>query len=59
MFELVAIVPLSLLYLIPTFYAAANRRRNTKSITVVNIFLGWTLIGWVVAMAWAAIEDKK
>ena len=57
--EIIWLIPLALVYLIPTLYAAANRRRNTKAIAVVNVFLGWTFIGWVAAMAWAAVEDRK
>lgn len=25
---------------------------------VVNMLLGWTVIGWVVALAWSACEDE-
>jgi hypothetical protein len=25
----------------------------TSAITVLNIFLGWTLLGWIAALAWA------
>lgn len=28
------------------------------SVAAVNFFLGWTLIGWVVALAWALKSDK-
>ena len=34
--------------------------RNTAvagPIAVVNLFLGWTLLGWVVALAWACAAD--
>jgi predicted RNA-binding Zn-ribbon protein involved in translation (DUF1610 family) len=43
------------LYLIPTFVAATRRVSNVGSVVVVNLFLGWTCIGWIVAlaMAWA------
>ena len=41
------------LYLLPTFEAWLRKHRNINSIALVNILLGWTLIGWVVAEAWA------
>lgn len=41
------------LYLLPTFEAWLRKHQNTSSIALVNILLGWTLIGWVVAEAWA------
>jgi len=41
------------LYLLPTYEAWRNKQPNLTSISLVNIFLGWTLLGWVVAAAWA------
>ncbi|MGW0957843.1 superinfection immunity protein [Streptomyces gelaticus] len=37
-------------YFLP-FFIAAGRGVNTGSVFVVNLFLGWTFIGWVVALA--------
>jgi hypothetical protein len=48
-----AIVMLSLIlvmYFIPTVFAFSRRRRNKWKIAAVNLFLGWTFIGWFVAM---------
>ncbi len=42
-----------LLYFVPTIVAIARSMRNKGSTIVVNIFLGWTIIGWVVALAMA------
>jgi hypothetical protein len=41
------------LYFLPTIIAVARKVRNQGSIVVINFFLGWTLIGWVVALAMA------
>jgi Superinfection immunity protein len=41
-------------YFLPTIIAAARKVPNGGSVLVVNLFLGWTLIGWVVALAMAA-----
>jgi hypothetical protein len=46
------------LYALPTLIAFKKHKRNAGGIYVVNMFLGWTLIGWVVALAWAACEDE-
>lgn len=40
------------LYFTPTLVAWA-RHHETPSVLVVNLFLGWTFIGWVVALAMA------
>lgn len=42
------------LYLLPTFIALDRKVPHTGSVVVINLFLGWTLIGWVVALAMAA-----
>ncbi|MGI9079987.1 MAG: superinfection immunity protein [Acidimicrobiales bacterium] len=42
------------LYFIPTIVAVVRKVPNVGSIVVINVFLGWTLIGWVVALAMAA-----
>ena len=44
-------------YLLPTTIAIIRRRTNTMAIFVLNLFLGWTLVGWVVALVWAVATD--
>jgi hypothetical protein len=44
---------LAALWLLPTIIAVRRRVRHVGSIAVVNIFLGWTLFGWVAALAMA------
>jgi len=33
-------------------------KRNAGGIIVLNLFLGWTLIGWVAALIWAVSSDS-
>lgn len=40
-------------YFIPTLVALDRKVVNKWSVAVINAFLGWTLIGWVVALAMA------
>ena len=56
MFSAVAAVLLSLGYLLPTAIAYYREHRNTTAITVLNLFLGWTLVGWVAALVWALVD---
>jgi hypothetical protein len=42
------------LYFVPTIVAAIRKVPNVGSVIVINIFLGWSVIGWVVALAMAA-----
>jgi len=46
-------------YFIPTLIAMGRNTKRMAGIIVVNIFLGWTLLGWVGAMVWAVIDKKK
>lgn len=47
-------------YLLPTIIAATRGHPNTAPIAIINILLGWTLIGYAVALAWSftAIERR-
>lgn len=48
------IMILALLYVLPTLLAWSRKVNNVSQIALVNILVGWTLIGWVVAIVWAA-----
>ena len=50
---------LSIFYLLPVGIAIGRSRTNTGVIFVINLFLGWTLIGWVVALAWSIAKDDQ
>jgi hypothetical protein len=50
---------LAVIYFIPLFVAAARDCKAGAGIGVVNLFLGWTFIGWVVALAWAACGEQN
>jgi len=43
------------LYFIPTIVGWGHR--NGASVAVVNVFLGWTFVGWVVALAMAVKKE--
>ena len=42
-----------ILYMLPTLVAYARDIPQRQIITILNIVLGWTLIGWVIAFLWA------
>lgn len=47
------------LYFTPLICAMIRRTDRLAGIAVLNVFLGWTLIGWVVSLVWAVSGDKK
>lgn len=46
-------------YFAPTFNALSRKHPNKTPVFLTNLFLGWTLIGWVVALVWSASSIKK
>lgn len=45
------------LYFLPAIIGFARSKRDAVSILVLNLFLGWTAIGWVIALIWALKQD--
>jgi hypothetical protein len=45
------------LYFLPAIIAFARSKRDAGAIFVLNFFLGWTCIGWVIALVWALKQD--
>ena len=39
------------IYFIPTIFGWEHKDKN--AIFILNLFLGWTFIGWVIALIWA------
>jgi hypothetical protein len=44
------------LYFVPTMIGF--RKRNAGAIFALNLFLGWTLVGWVVSLVWALTKEE-
>ena len=45
------------MYFLPSLIAIARSKRDIAGIVLLNFFLGWTMIGWVVALVWAVKAD--
>jgi len=45
------------LYFLPAIIAFARSKRDSGRILLLNFLLGWTAIGWVIALVWALKED--
>ncbi len=48
-----SVVPAVWLALLPSLIAWGCEDKNTRSIVLINLLLGWTIIGWFVALIWA------
>lgn len=54
---LVLVVGCIAFYFVPTIVAASRHKRSENAIVATNLLLGWTLIGWIVALIWALTAD--
>jgi Superinfection immunity protein len=45
------------LYFLPSIMALARSKQNLLAIFLLNLLLGWTAIGWVVALVWTVKAD--
>lgn len=45
------------LYLTPVGIAANRRHRNMMPILLVNVLLGWTVVGWLAALIWSTTSN--
>jgi hypothetical protein len=41
-------------YFLPTIVASHRRHPSSIGIFILNLFLGWSVLGWVVSLVWAA-----
>jgi uncharacterized membrane protein len=43
------------IYFLPTILAAFRKHPNALAIFLIDLLLGWTVLGWIGAMVWAFI----
>jgi hypothetical protein len=46
-----------LLYFLPSIIG--HRKQAFAGIFLVNLLLGWTVIGWIVALVWACTAEER
>jgi uncharacterized membrane protein len=52
----ILLIVILLIYFLPSIIG--GKKKNANAIFLLNLFLGWTLIGWVIALVWAATYEK-
>ncbi len=48
---------LAVVYTLPTIIADYRHDRHEIAIGILNLFGGWTIVGWVIALVWS-LSDK-
>ena len=54
---IVTVIIIGAIYFAPYIHAKRRHHRQTAAIGVLNVLLGWTFIGWVIALVWANTSD--
>jgi hypothetical protein len=44
---------LFVMYWLPTIVAVVRHAPSALGVAALNFFLGWTVIGWIMALVWA------
>jgi hypothetical protein len=44
-------------YFLPTL--VGWNKKNSGAIFALNFFLGWTVVGWIIALVWALSSDRE
>ena len=45
-------------YFLPSIIAGRRKHHNLGAIIAVNLLLGWSLIGWIVALVWSLTDPS-
>ena len=53
--EALLLLLLVALYFLPVIVASSREHHHVAPIFVLNLLLGWTLVGWVVSLVWAVM----
>jgi hypothetical protein len=53
-----AVTLLLLAYFLPALMAIARRHQSWFEIVSINLFLGWTVLGWIFALIWSLTAPR-
>ncbi len=46
-------------YFLPALVAKSRNHPNAEAIRILNLCLGWTFLGWVIALVWAHTQSNS
>lgn len=59
MFEMLAILFGIAMYFLPAIVAHHRQHVSFGAILLVNLLLGWSVVGWIVCFAWACSGNTR
>ena len=54
----ILIIGLLVFYMLPTVISNVRKTEHSDTIALINLFFGWTVLGWIAALLWA-LTDKE
>jgi uncharacterized membrane protein YqaE (UPF0057 family) len=53
--EILLLIGIFIIYFLPTM--SCFRKKCFSGVFILNLFLGWTFLGWVAALIWAVTAE--
>lgn len=54
--QLLVLVLIFAFYFLPSLIAFLRNHKNKLAIFLLNLLLGWTVLGWVVSLVWSVMK---
>jgi len=54
--ELILIILIFSLYFLPSLIASLRQHKNILAVFLLNLVLGWTFLGWILALIWSVVK---
>ncbi|AXF01533.1 superinfection immunity protein [Paraburkholderia hospita] len=55
----VVVAVLLVLHFVPSVVAALRDHHHLAAIVALNILLGWTFLGWTIALVWSLMNQRN
>jgi len=55
---LISLIAVMLVYFLPAIIAAFRRHHNGAAIALLDLLLGWTVLGWIAALIWSVTRTE-
>jgi hypothetical protein len=56
---LLIILGVFVFYMLPTVICNVRKTEHQDAIALINLLLGWTVLGWIAALIWAIVEKPR
>jgi hypothetical protein len=55
----IGLILLIIIYFVPAIVAIIRHTRNVTGILLLNILVGWTFVGWIIALVWSFRDERQ